>query len=31
VIYLWFDHTARRFGTSAAGVPLEMESPAEGA
>jgi multidrug efflux pump len=31
VIYLWFDRTARRFGTSAAGVPLEMESPAEGA
>jgi multidrug efflux pump len=31
VIYLWFDRLARRFGTSAAGVPLEMDSPAEGA
>jgi multidrug efflux pump len=33
VIYLWFDRTARRFGTSAAGVPLDTEvgPQAEGA
>jgi multidrug efflux pump len=33
VIYLWFDRLARRFGTSAAGVPIDMEldPQAEGA
>jgi multidrug efflux pump len=31
VIYLWFDRLARRFGQSAAGVPVEMDPAAEGA
>ena len=31
VIYLWFDRLARRFGTSAAGVPLELDASTEGA
>jgi multidrug efflux pump len=31
VIYLWFDRMARRFGTSAAGVPMQTDAPAEGA
>ena len=31
VIYLWFDRMARRFGTSAAGVPIDMDSTAESA
>ncbi len=31
VVYLWFDRLARRFGRSAAGVPVAPLSPAEGA
>jgi multidrug efflux pump len=31
VIYLWFDRLARRFGRSAAGVPMEPDSAPEGA